>query len=107
MAALLNWRTQRGVALDISYLPGVDQLGQQERHLCATARITPPHYLAIKERLIRASQQNGSVTRIEARNMLKVCPHPFSDIISHTRLYRMAWLGRISAAWIRNCRCGW
>lgn len=43
--ALLNWRVQRGVGLDITFLPGVERLTQPERKLCASIRLTPVHYL--------------------------------------------------------------
>lgn len=45
MAALLNWRTDRGLALDVSSLPGVESLSQIERKLCSSIRLTPVHYL--------------------------------------------------------------
>mmetsp|Transcript_30341 Transcript_30341/g.76460 ORF Transcript_30341/g.76460 Transcript_30341/m.76460 type:complete len:612 (-) Transcript_30341:102-1937(-) len=90
--ALLSWRTQRGVALDISFLPGVERLSQQERHLCATARLTPLHYLALKRDLIRRSQENGSVTRVEARNILKLDP------VKVSRVYELLH----SCNWIRS-----
>jgi hypothetical protein len=42
IASALNvWRQRRGLALDITGLPGVDQLSSREAELCANARLLP------------------------------------------------------------------
>uniref|UniRef100_A0A061RHS0 Transcriptional adapter n=1 Tax=Tetraselmis sp. GSL018 TaxID=582737 RepID=A0A061RHS0_9CHLO len=70
-AALLKWRVQeRGVALDISALPGVELLTRGERRLCANTRLTPPQFLAAKHALLQESRDRGYVTRQQAVEML-------------------------------------
>lgn len=37
----------------------------QERELCATSRMLPSHYLALKDMMLRDGAKNGTVTRAE------------------------------------------
>ena len=50
---------------------GVEQLCAKERELCASCRLLPAHYLAMKESLMRDCQQNGFLSRQEARSFFR------------------------------------
>ncbi|PNH00557.1 Transcriptional adapter ADA2a, partial [Tetrabaena socialis] len=74
-AALALWRARRGVPLDITPLPGVELLSGRERELCADARLLPPHYLALKDMLLREGERGGGgITRQEARTFFRLEP---------------------------------
>jgi len=89
-AALLNWRTIRGAALDIVGLPGVERLSRLERGLCATIRLTPAHYMAVKDTLMRQSQAKGYVTRAEARSFLRMDAVKVTRV--HDMLQKLGWV---------------
>ncbi|KAF5833437.1 hypothetical protein DUNSADRAFT_10263 [Dunaliella salina] len=91
-AALASWRTRRGVALDISCMPGVELLGARERELCATSRLHPAHYLALKDMMLRDCARHGTISRQEARTFFRL------DASRSLRLYDL-WvqLGWVSA----------
>ena len=63
-----------GVALDITCLPGVENLTGRERELCATQRLLPAHFLLLKETLMREVELNGPLTRSEARTLFRLEP---------------------------------
>lgn len=46
-------------------------LRAQERELCASARLLPAHYLAMKAALMRESARRGYLPRAAARTMLR------------------------------------
>lgn len=50
---------------------GVEQLSAKERELCASCRLLPAHYLAMKDALLRDCQQNGYLSRQEARSFFR------------------------------------
>ncbi|GFH06477.1 uncharacterized protein HaLaN_01118, partial [Haematococcus lacustris] len=72
--ALALWHTQRGVALDITCMPGVNLLSAQERELCAVSRLLPVHYLAMKDMMLREADKQGSITRTKARTFFRLDP---------------------------------
>eukprot|EP00891_Asterochloris_glomerata_P008237 jgi/Astpho2/8237/fgenesh1_pg.00122_%23_16_t len=70
--ALAAWRARRGVALDISALPGVELLIGRERELCASARLLPAHYLELKALMLRDAQRRGCLPRAEAKGFFRL-----------------------------------
>ncbi|KAJ3210470.1 Transcriptional adapter ada2 [Entophlyctis luteolus] len=58
--------------LDISMAEGVDLLLPNEQQLCANLRILPRAYLVIKETLLRHYAENGSLTRKQARALIRI-----------------------------------
>lgn len=62
-SALNVWRQRRGVALDISGLPGVEKLTAREAELCSTARLLPAHYLSLKDVMMRDAEVHGHISR--------------------------------------------
>jgi hypothetical protein len=44
---------------------------EQERELCASVRLLPAHYLALKGALMRESTRRGHLPRSEARTMFR------------------------------------
>ncbi|KXZ47602.1 hypothetical protein GPECTOR_34g761 [Gonium pectorale] len=73
-STLAMWRAKRGVPLDITCLPGVELLSARERELCAANRLLPAHYLALKDIMLRDCEQNGAITRQEARTFFRLDP---------------------------------
>lgn len=49
----------------------MEQLSAKERELCASCRFLPAHYLAMKESLMRDCQQNGFLSRQDARSFFR------------------------------------
>ncbi|GAX86040.1 hypothetical protein CEUSTIGMA_g13455.t1 [Chlamydomonas eustigma] len=90
--ALSNWRSRRGVPLDITCLPGVELLSRRERELCALSRLLPVHYLALKDLMLRDCQKHGAVSKQEARTFFRL------DATRCLKLYEL-WttLGWVSA----------
>lgn len=74
VGSLAAWRARRGVALDVSCLPGIELLSARERELCASARLLPPQYLALKDMLLRDSAQHGGISRADAKNFFRLEP---------------------------------
>ncbi|GFH28208.1 uncharacterized protein HaLaN_26661 [Haematococcus lacustris] len=72
--ALALWHAQRGVALDITCMPGVNLLSAQERELCSVLRLLPVHYLAMKDMMLREADKHGSITRTKARTFFRLDP---------------------------------
>ncbi|KAL0050679.1 hypothetical protein WJX82_004874 [Trebouxia sp. C0006] len=70
--ALAAWRARRGIALDITALPGMALLSAKERELCAQARLLPVHYLELKALMMREGQTKGYVSRQEARTFFRL-----------------------------------
>ena len=58
--------------LDISQLDGYDLLSEQEQQLCATLRIYPFAYSAIKQQLLTENIQKGYVRKRSLRNLVKI-----------------------------------
>ncbi|KAL3147326.1 hypothetical protein ABBQ32_002810 [Trebouxia sp. C0010 RCD-2024] len=73
-SALAAWRARRGVALDITALPGMAVLSAKERELCAQARLLPVHYLELKALMMREGQTKGYISRQEARSFFRLEP---------------------------------
>ena len=44
----------------------------QERELCASARMLPAHYLAVKAAMLREAARRGVLPRSEARTMFRL-----------------------------------
>jgi transcriptional adapter 2-alpha len=44
----------------------------QERELCASARMLPGHYLAVKAAMLRETARRGVLPRSEARTMFRL-----------------------------------
>ncbi|EIE22880.1 hypothetical protein COCSUDRAFT_1634, partial [Coccomyxa subellipsoidea C-169] len=76
LAQLAAWRARRGVALDITALPGLDALSAKERELCASVRMLPGQYLSVKAAMLReAARRDGQhLPRSEARTMFRLEP---------------------------------
>ena len=91
---LLNWRIRQGKEFDISEMPGLKHLKAEERKLCSCLRLTPAHYLAVKEQMIR---QAGSVeekfTRSRACELMSTL-----DAMKVTQIYDLllkdGWIGQ-------------
>lgn len=60
--------------LDVTGLPGAELLLSKERELCGQLRLVPVHYLAVKEGLMRASLQQGGLTREAALALFPMEP---------------------------------
>ena len=69
-------RRPKGTYLDLLGLPGAELLTSRERELCASCRLVPVHYLAVKEALIRASP----LRRADARTMFRLDAHRVGSI---------------------------
>lgn len=66
---LSHWRSQRGVALDITSLPDAVPLTGPERALCATERYLPAQLLAIKAAAAEIKAKTG---KLEKQDMLSL-----------------------------------
>eukprot|EP00879_Flechtneria_rotunda_P020949 GHRR01022059.1.p1 GENE.GHRR01022059.1~~GHRR01022059.1.p1 ORF type:complete len:164 (+),score=72.01 GHRR01022059.1:708-1199(+) len=73
-SALNVWRQRRGLALDISGLPGLEHLSSREAELCANARLLPAHYLSLKDVMMRDAEVHGHISRIDARSFFRLDP---------------------------------
>lgn len=72
--SLAAHRAQRSLPLDLTSLPGVEQLSRKERELCAMQRILPAHYLGLKDLSMRDGQKNGAITKQEAKTYFRLDP---------------------------------
>ena len=73
--------------LDITNLPGVDQLDAGERELCSTVRISPQQYNMYRAILVKESDRVNGLRLCDARPLLKI------DVNKTKRLYEFL-LGR-------------
>lgn len=76
--------------LDISHAADFDLLSNEEKQLCATLRILPKPYFAIKNQLMKeAIKNNGILKKKDARNALKI------DVNKASKIYeffvQMGW----------------
>ncbi|KAK6460523.1 hypothetical protein DFJ63DRAFT_337284 [Scheffersomyces coipomensis] len=76
--------------LDISHAVDFDLLSNEEKQLCATLRILPKPYLAIKNQLMKeAVKNNGVLKKKDARQALKI------DVNKASKIYeffvQMGW----------------
>lgn len=76
--------------LDISHAADFDLLSNEEKQLCATLRILPKPYLAIKNQLMKeAIKNNGILKKKDARQSLKI------DVNKASKIYeffvQMGW----------------
>lgn len=76
--------------LDISHAADFDLLSNEEKQLCATLRILPKPYLAIKNQLMKeAVKNNGILKKKDARQSLKI------DVNKASKIYeffvQMGW----------------
>lgn len=79
--------------LDISHAADFELLSPEEKQLCATLRILPKPYLAIKNQLMReAVKNNGVLKKKDARQALKI------DVNKASKIYeffvQMGWLSQ-------------
>lgn len=88
--ALAAWRARRGIALDITALPGTALLSAKERELCAQARLLPVHYLELKALMMREGQIKGYISRQEARTFFRL--EPAKAVRVHELLLAAGWL---------------
>jgi transcriptional adapter 2-alpha len=72
--SLSTFRAQRGLPLDLTILPGVEQLSTKELEVCAMQRILPAHYLGLKDLSLRDIQRNGAITKQEAKTQFRLDP---------------------------------
>lgn len=80
------------VPLDISHAADFELLSKDEKQLCATLRILPKPYLAIKNQLMKeAVKNNGILKKKDARLSLKI------DVNKASKIYeffvQMGWCG--------------
>ncbi|CUM63148.1 uncharacterized protein PRCAT00000715001 [Priceomyces carsonii] len=78
------------VPLDISHAADFELLSNEEKQLCATLRILPKPYLAIKNQLMKeAVKNNGILKKKDARQALKI------DVNKASKIYeffvQMGW----------------
>lgn len=78
------------VPLDISHAADFDLLSDEEKQLCATLRMLPKPYLAIKNQLMKeAVKNNGVLKKKDARQSLKI------DVNKASKIYeffvQMGW----------------
>lgn len=67
--------------MDISHAADFELLSAEEKQLCATLRILPKPYLAIKNQLMReAVKNNGVLKKKDARQALKIDVNKASKI---------------------------
>ncbi|KAG2735921.1 hypothetical protein G9P44_000011 [Scheffersomyces stipitis] len=76
--------------LDISHAADFELLSNEEKQLCATLRILPKPYLAIKNQLMKeAVKNNGALKKKDARQALKI------DVNKASKIYeffvQMGW----------------
>ncbi|CEG00111.1 Zinc finger, ZZ-type [Ostreococcus tauri] len=68
-------RRRMYLALDLTDLPGVDLLSEDEKELCTSCRLLPVHYLAMKLELMREGLKSETpLTRNRVRTMFKIDP---------------------------------
>ncbi|DBB01426.1 TPA: hypothetical protein ACH3X1_000090 [Trebouxia sp. C0004] len=88
--ALAAWRARRGIALDITALPGMALLSARERELCAQARLLPVHYLELKALMMREGHTKGYISRQEARTFFRL--EPAKAVRVYELLLAAGWL---------------
>ena len=67
--------------IDLSGMPGVELLSDEEKELCSQLRITPSHYTNHKHTLVRESNRLGFLKLQHARPLIKI------DVNKTKRLY--------------------
>ena len=60
------------IELDISSMPLVEQLSENEQQLCGTLQLTPAQYLEVKQALLHESYRRGYLNRGNNRQLLRV-----------------------------------
>ncbi|ODV66525.1 transcriptional adaptor 2 [Hyphopichia burtonii NRRL Y-1933] len=86
----INTSSTNRAPLDISRAADFDLLSNEEKQLCATLRILPKPYLAIKNQLMKeAVKNNGILKKKDARQSLKI------DVNKASKIYeffvQMGW----------------